>query len=85
MEQPPADWRPLRASVLRNAAGIGVATGAYALSFGAVATAAGLSVLQTCALSLVMFTGASQFASRRDRMHPVPKALRDERREPPGI
>lgn len=62
MEQPPADWRPLRASVLRNAAGIGIATGAYALSFGAVATAAGLSVLQTCALSLVMFTGASQYA-----------------------
>jgi predicted branched-subunit amino acid permease len=58
---PPA-WREARAAVLRNAAGIGVATGAYALSFGAVATAAGLSVLQTCALSLAMFTGASQYA-----------------------
>src|SRR5476649_800378 len=53
----------LRAGVLRNAAGIGVATGAYALSFGAVATAAGLSVLQTCVLSLAMFTGASQYAT----------------------
>jgi predicted branched-subunit amino acid permease len=62
MEPPPVAWRPLRASVLRNAAGIGIATGAYALSFGAVATEAGLSVLQTCALSLVMFTGASQYA-----------------------
>ena len=27
-----------------------------------MSVAAGLSVLQTCALSLVMFTGASQFA-----------------------
>jgi predicted branched-subunit amino acid permease len=34
----------------------------YGVSFGAVSVAAGLSVLQTCALSLVMFTGASQFA-----------------------
>jgi predicted branched-subunit amino acid permease len=59
---PPPPWRAVRAAVLRNAAGIGVATGAYALSFGAVASAAGLSVLQTCALSLAMFTGASQYA-----------------------
>ncbi len=58
----PAPWRATRAAVLRNAAGIGVATGAYALSFGAVATTAGLSVLQTCVLSLAMFTGASQYA-----------------------
>jgi predicted branched-subunit amino acid permease len=42
--------------------GIGIATGAYALSFGAISTAAGLSLLQTCALSILMFTGASQFA-----------------------
>jgi predicted branched-subunit amino acid permease len=48
--------------VVRDALGIGVATGAYALSFGAISTAAGLSLLQTCALSLLMFTGASQFA-----------------------
>jgi predicted branched-subunit amino acid permease len=32
------------------------------LSFGALSVTAGLSVLQTCALSLLMFTGASQFA-----------------------
>ena len=51
-----------RRAVLRDALGIGVATGAYALSFGAIATAAGLTVLQTCVLSLAMFTGASQFA-----------------------
>ena len=48
--------------MIRDALGIGVASGAYALSFGAISTAAGLSLLQTCALSLLMFTGASQFA-----------------------
>lgn len=41
---------------------IGVATGLYGLSFGALGVAAGLSILQTCALSLLMFTGGSQFA-----------------------
>lgn len=51
-----------RRRVLRDAAGVGIATGAYGLSFGAISTASGLSVLQTCALSLLMFTGGSQFA-----------------------
>jgi predicted branched-subunit amino acid permease len=37
---------------------VGLATGAYGVSFGAVSVAAGLSVAQTCALSLLMFTGA---------------------------
>lgn len=36
--------------------------GAYGISFGAAATTAGLSVSQACALSLLVFTGASQFA-----------------------
>ncbi|HUZ20708.1 MAG TPA: AzlC family ABC transporter permease [Acidimicrobiales bacterium] len=48
--------------VVARALTIGAATGAYGLSFGAVSTAAGLDLLQTVALSLVMFTGASQFA-----------------------
>lgn len=48
--------------MVRNALGIGIASGAYALSFGAISTAAGLSLLQTVALSVLMFTGASQFA-----------------------
>jgi predicted branched-subunit amino acid permease len=51
-----------RSAVLRDATGIGVAVGAYAVSFGAVATASGLSVAQACATSLLLFTGASQFA-----------------------
>jgi predicted branched-subunit amino acid permease len=57
-----AAYRSARRGVVRDALGIGVATGAYALSFGALSTAAGLSVLQTCFLSLAVFTGASQFA-----------------------
>lgn len=48
--------------MIRDALGIGIASGAYAISFGAISTAAGLSLLQTCALSVLMFTGASQFA-----------------------
>lgn len=51
-----------RGAVVRDSLGVGIATGLYGVSFGAVSVAAGLSVLQTCALSLVMFTGASQFA-----------------------
>ncbi len=51
-----------RHAVLRDAAAIGLATGAYGLSFGAIATTAGLSVGQAAALSALMFTGASQFA-----------------------
>jgi len=48
--------------ILRDALGIAIATGAYALSFGAISVTAGLSIVQTCVLSLFMFTGASQFA-----------------------
>ena len=48
--------------MIRDSLGVGIATGLYGTSFGAVAVASGVSVAQTCALSLVMFTGASQFA-----------------------
>jgi len=41
---------------------IAAAVGVYGVSFGALSTGSGLSVLQTCALSLLMFTGGSQFA-----------------------
>jgi 4-azaleucine resistance transporter AzlC len=53
---------PQRAAITRSAAGIGVYAGLFGLAFGAVAAAAGLSVLQAMALSAIMFTGASQFA-----------------------
>ena len=52
----------VRRAVLRQAWSVGIATGAYGVSFGALGVAAGLSVWQTCALSLLMFTGGSQFA-----------------------
>jgi predicted branched-subunit amino acid permease len=55
-------WPAERAGALRAGLSIGLATGAVGLSFGAVSVAAGLSVPQTCALSLLMFTGGSQFA-----------------------
>jgi len=45
-----------------NAVSIGIATGAYGLSFGAISIASGLDFWQTQSLSLFMFTGASQFA-----------------------
>lgn len=51
-----------RRAVLRDSLGVSLATGAYGVSFGALGVAAGLSVAQTCALSLLMFTGGSQFA-----------------------
>ena len=51
-----------RATIRRDGIAVGVATGAYGVSFGAVSVASGLDVLQTCALSLLVFTGASQFA-----------------------
>ena len=47
---------------MRDALGIAIASGAYALSFGAISTTSGLTLLQTVCLSLLMFTGASQFA-----------------------
>lgn len=53
---------PTQRSIVRDGIAVGVATGAYGISFGAISVAAGLSVLQTCALSLLVFTGASQFA-----------------------
>ncbi|MFV0463658.1 MAG: AzlC family ABC transporter permease [Nostocoides sp.] len=51
-----------RHEVLRQAWSVGFATGLYGISFGALAVAAGLSIWQTQALSLLMFTGGSQFA-----------------------
>ena len=47
---------------MRDAVAVGVATGAYGISFGALSAGAGLSLPQTGALSLLLFSGASQFA-----------------------
>ena len=51
-----------RHRVLRQAMSVSVATGLYGISFGALSIAAGLSPWQTMALSLLMFSGGSQFA-----------------------
>jgi 4-azaleucine resistance transporter AzlC len=47
---------------VRQALSVAAATGLYGISFGALSVAAGLDVLQTMALSLLMFSGGSQFA-----------------------
>lgn len=51
-----------RREIVADGVAVAVATGLYGVSFGAVSVAAGLDVWQTCALSLLVFTGASQFA-----------------------
>lgn len=42
--------------------GVGLATGLYGISFGALSAASGLTIWQTQVLSLLMFSGGSQFA-----------------------
>jgi predicted branched-subunit amino acid permease len=42
--------------------GVGIATGLYGISFGALAVAAGLEIWQAQLLSILMFSGGSQFA-----------------------
>lgn len=49
-------------AVIRDALGVGVAVGLSGFAFGVTSAGAGLSLAQTCALSLLVFTGASQFA-----------------------
>ena len=49
-------------SALTGAVGIGVAVGVYGISFGVLAVASGLSPAQACVMSMLVFTGASQFA-----------------------
>lgn len=50
------------AGVRRQALSVGLATALYGISLGAVAVASGLSVLQACLTSLLLFSGGSQFA-----------------------
>jgi 4-azaleucine resistance transporter AzlC len=58
MEEP----LPERGLIFRAAIGIGLYAMAFGASFGAISVGSGLTVGQTMVLSLVMFTGASQFA-----------------------
>jgi predicted branched-subunit amino acid permease len=51
-----------RRAVIRQGLSVAAATGLYGVSFGALSVTSGLSVLQTCLLSLLLFSGGSQFA-----------------------
>ncbi|TQO21144.1 putative branched-subunit amino acid permease [Rhodoglobus vestalii] len=53
---------PEVAAAIRSSFAVGLAVAAYGISFGALAVAAGLDVWQACVLSLLMFSGGSQFA-----------------------
>lgn len=55
MANPPA--------VVRQAIVVGVAVGLYAISFGVLAAAAGVSWPMACAMSALVFAGGSQFAA----------------------
>ncbi len=57
-----AESAAARSAVIRDSLSVGLATAAYGISFGALSVASGLDVWQTMFLSLVMFTGGSQFA-----------------------
>jgi 4-azaleucine resistance transporter AzlC len=58
----PVEAEPQRSAILRAAVGIGLYAGAFGMAYGAVAIGSGLSVAQTMVLSLVLFSGGSQFA-----------------------
>ncbi|MEY2849274.1 MAG: hypothetical protein RI885_1941 [Actinomycetota bacterium] len=57
VDRDPGDRRVIRAGLT-----VGLAAASYGVSYGALAVAAGFDVWQTCVMSLVMFTGGSQFA-----------------------
>jgi 4-azaleucine resistance transporter AzlC len=52
-----------RPAYATTAVSIGVATGVYGVSFGVLAVGAGLTAAQACVMSLLVFTGGSQFAA----------------------
>lgn len=52
----------MRKGVITTSLSVGLATGLYGVSFGALAAAAGFSLIQIVLLSALMFSGASQFA-----------------------
>jgi 4-azaleucine resistance transporter AzlC len=53
---------PLAARVRKDIWVLGAAVGVFGVSFGVLATTAGLTVAQACVMSVLVFTGASQFA-----------------------
>ncbi|MCU1508433.1 MAG: branched-chain amino acid transporter permease [Glaciihabitans sp.] len=53
---------PDQSAAVRASLAVGLAVSAYGISFGALSVASGLDIWQTCVLSLLMFSGGSQFA-----------------------
>ena len=53
---------PKRNQVDRTALSVAFTVGLYGAAFGAAGVTAGFSILQTCLLSILLFSGASQFA-----------------------
>ena len=62
LSRPSAVDPPIRRRIIRDAIGIGLATGAYAVAFGASAATSGFGTAKAAALSALMFTGGSQIA-----------------------
>lgn len=52
----------VEAITVRDSLSVSLTVGAYGIAFGAASVANGFSVLQSCLLSLLTFSGASQFA-----------------------
>src|SRR3954453_19009990 len=48
--------------IVTGAVSVGLGVGLYGISFGVLAVTAGLSPAQACVMSMLVFTGASQFA-----------------------
>jgi predicted branched-subunit amino acid permease len=53
---------PQRKAVLRQGLSVAFATSLYGVSFGALSVASGFTIWQTCVISLLLFSGGSQFA-----------------------
>ena len=53
---------PKKSQVDRTALSVAFTVGLYGAAFGAAGVTAGFSILQTCLLSILLFSGASQFA-----------------------
>jgi predicted branched-subunit amino acid permease len=53
---------PERDRAVRASLSVALPVAAYGISFGALSVAAGLDIWQTCVLSMLMFSGGSQFA-----------------------
>ena len=53
---------PKKNPVDRTAVSVAFTVGLYGAAFGAAGVTAGFSILQTCLLSILLFSGASQFA-----------------------